>query len=221
MSYGAVIFDLDGTLIDSLADIAAATNRTMVAHGYPTHPIDAYRNFIGDGARNLIKRALPASVRDDEATVSACLETYSREYAAAWNVRTCLYPGISSLLTKLKQMGLKLAVLSNKPDEFTQSCASQFLADWRFDIVMGASPRFPHKPDPASALQIADAFALPPGRIIYVGDMPVDMSTARNAGMYAVGVAWGMRTRGQLIDAGADIVIDRPDELIAIASSSR
>ena len=221
MRYQAIIFDLDGTLIDSLADIAAATNRTMSAHGFPTHPIEAYRNFIGDGVRKLIVRALPEPMRTDEAIVAKCLETYGRDYGSSWNVKTCLYPGMAGALSELSRMGLKLAVLSNKPDEFTQSCAAQFLAQWRFDLVMGASPRFPHKPDPSSALEIARRFELSPAEFLYVGDMPVDMQTARNAGMRAIGVSWGLRSREQLVEAGADRVIDSPGELATIAREER
>lgn len=217
MKYRGIIFDLDGTLIDSLADIAAATNRTLTAHGFPVHPDSAYRQFIGDGVRKLIQRALPDSARTSEAVISACIESYNADYGAHWNVQTALYPGIAEALDQLKALGLKLAVLSNKPDPFTQSCAAEFLKRWQFDVVMGASTRYPHKPDPTAALAIAATLHLKPTEMMYLGDMPVDMQTARNAGMLAIGATWGLRTREELEQAGAQKIVDHPDQLLRIA----
>ena len=218
MPFGGIIFDLDGTLIDSVADIAAATNRTMVKHGFPPHPVADYRRFIGDGVRKLVLRAMPEDQRQNAGIVASCLDCYAADYGQSWNVDTCLYPGIADAIDQLSRMGLQLAVLSNKPDGFTQSCAAHYLRQWRFDTVMGASPRFPHKPDPASALHIAAGWRIPPADCLYVGDMQVDMNTARNAGMYPVGVTWGLRDREELMSAGAATTIDRPDELVKIAA---
>ena len=217
MRYKAIICDLDGTLIDSLDDIASSVNRVLATCAFPSHSALAYRDFIGDGVSQLIRRALPQSTCSDEHLVAQCLSAYAADYRNSWSVATRLYPGIASALDDLSIAGLKLAVLSNKPEEFTQACASLFLADWNFDVVMGASDRFPHKPDPASALQIARLLGFAPSQMLYLGDMPVDMLTARNSGMLAIGAAWGFRTRQQLIDAGADIVIDHPNELADLA----
>lgn len=217
MRYKAIIFDLDGTLIDSLDDIASSVNRVLSACGFPAHAPLAYREFIGEGVGQLIRRALPPSACADELLVARCLQQYAADYRTSWNIATRLYPGIPAALDDLSKAGLKLAILSNKPDEFTQACASLFLADWSFDVVMGASTRFPNKPDPASALEIARLLGLVPSEMLYLGDMPVDMHTARNSGMLAIGAAWGFRTRQQLLDSGANIVIDHPSELAAIA----
>lgn len=216
MKRKGIIFDLDGTLIDSLDDIADACNRTLLAHGFPTHPADAYKHFIGDGLRNLIIRALPEDHRDDQ-TIAACSATYSADYGRHWDIKTHLYPGMADALSALAARGLRLNVLSNKPDEFTQACARRYLAPWSFSVIMGASDRFAHKPDPAAALEIARILKLPTGRILYVGDMPVDMITARNAGFLAIGATWGFRSGPELLAAGAHHVIDHPAALVPLA----
>lgn len=216
MQYRAVLFDLDGTLIDSLADIAHATNRTMQAHGFPPHPVDAYKHMIGDGVRKLILRALPDDRRTDTALVDQCIATYSADYGQHWNIHTCLYPGIAEMLDGLASANLRLTLLSNKPDAFTQLCARHYLAKWHFDIVMGAGAQFPNKPDPAAALDIARRLNLTPQQFLYLGDMPVDMQTATNAGMTPVGATWGFRTAEELKAAGARHIATCPTDLLAL-----
>lgn len=213
--YAAVLFDLDGTLLDTLADLGNAVNRTLEAHGLPTHPLDAYRNFVGDGVYKLIERALPADRRDPQ-TFESCLQTYRKDYARNWNVQTRPYPGIAELLDELIARRIRLAVLSNKPDEFTQVCVRQLLGRWRFDVVLGARDDIPPKPDPASALEIARRLELSPGQFIYLGDSGVDMQTARAAGMTCVGALWGFRTREELQAAGAQKLIRHPLELLEL-----
>jgi phosphoglycolate phosphatase len=212
MQYQAVLFDLDGTLIDSLQDLADATNRTLLAHGFPTHPVDAYRYFVGDGARNLILRALPPEHQRDDALIARCLETYSKDYGSNWNVRTCLYPGIAEMLDGLAARGLTLTLLSNKPDLFTQACARKYLSKWDFRVIMGAKPPFAHKPDPAAALEITRRVGLPADHFLYLGDTATDMQTALNAGMYPLGASWGFRPRQELRDAGARAILEHPTD---------
>ncbi len=216
MQYRAVLFDLDGTLIDSLADIALATNRTMEMHGFPSHPVEAYKHMIGDGVRKLILRALPAVKRGEDALVDRCIAAYAADYGNNWNVQTRLYPGIAEMLDGLGARGVRMSVLSNKPDAFTQVCAQSYLSKWHFDVVMGASTQFPNKPDPSSALDIAMRLGLTAQQILYLGDMPVDMQTASNARMTSVGAAWGFRTAGELRAAGASHVIGHPAELLQL-----
>lgn len=213
MQHAAVIFDLDGTLLDSLEDIAQATNRTLQAHGFPTHAISAYTQFIGDGMTKLILRALPPEHRS-EPTLGRCVEYYRQDYGANWNVHTHLYDGIAALLDGLIQRNMQLAILSNKPDEFVQHCVRQYLASWPFALVMGANADFPHKPDPSAALAIARQLHLSPSQILYLGDMEVDMTTARAAGMTAIGAGWGFRLAQQLLAAGADHVITKPMQML-------
>lgn len=213
MPYQAVLFDLDGTLIDSLDDLAQATNRTLAQHGFPIHPTDAYKLFVGDGVRNLILRALPEAARSDQALVDRCLHTYAADYGTNWNAHTRLYPGIADMLDALVTRGIHLTLLSNKPHVFTQACASEFLAKWHFDIVMGAQASFPHKPDPSAALDIAHRLNIAPASFLYLGDTSTDMQTACNAGMFPVGVTWGFRSREELESSGARRIITHPLEL--------
>ena len=210
--FDAVLFDLDGTLLDTLRDIGEACNRVLTERGYPPHPIEAYRYLVGDGARVLWQRALPEGQRVD-ATIDACLKDYIAEYARGWNVHTQPYEGVGEMLDALVERRLKLAVLSNKPHPFTVQCVDTFLARWQFHAVRGQSDAFPRKPDPASALDVARQLGTTPQRILYVGDTGTDMQTATAAGMFAVGVLWGFRQRGELEANGANRIIAHPREL--------
>lgn len=213
MPYRAVLFDLDGTLLDTLADIANSANRALAAGGMPTHPIDAYRHYVGDGVTNLITRILPPD-RRDPATVARFSAAYRLDYGINWNVITRPYEGVSEMLDAMAGRGLKLAIFSNKPHEFTVNCVGAQLARWRFDVVQGATDNLPRKPDPTGALRIAEQLNTPPAQFLYVGDTGTDMRTANNAGMFAVGVLWGFRDRAELESAGANRVIARPGELL-------
>ena len=212
MPFKAVIFDLDGTLLNTLADIGNSANWALEKRGFPVHPLESYRNFIGDGAGQLIRRVLPAD-NHDETVFQACLADFQQEYGRNWNVQTKPYPGVPEMLDLVVASGLVPAVLSNKPDTFTQKCVSELLSKWRFEAVLGASAAFPRKPDPAGALEIAGRLKVPPGRILYVGDSGVDMRTAVAAGMFAVGVLWGFRGREELRQGGAQAILEHPLEI--------
>ncbi len=214
-TYKGVLFDLDGTLLDTLADIGCAANRVMASHEFPTHPIEGYRLLIGDGAAKLVERALPPEARDPE-TVGRCLEAYRRDYAINWRVNTRPYDGIPELLDAIVARGLRMAVLSNKPDDFTRSCVSGLLGKWPFDVIIGSSDALPNKPHPGGAQQIARRLAVPPEQWIYVGDTAVDMRTAVSAGMFPVGVLWGFRGREELEESGAQALIERPLDLLGL-----
>jgi phosphoglycolate phosphatase len=215
MPFRAIIFDLDGTLLDTLDDIANAANRVLSARGFPTHPTANYRTFIGEGVIRLMLRALPKT-HQDEATVQACVGAYVQEYERTWNALTKPYPGVPELLDALVARGLKLAVLSNKPDRFTQQCVDELLANWAFDVVMGANDQFPRKPDPASAKETARRLGVPPAECLYVGDSGVDMQTARSAHMCAVGALWGFRGQKELRKNGAQFLIKKPSEALEL-----
>jgi phosphoglycolate phosphatase len=212
-SFRAVVFDLDGTLIDTLADIATATNRVLRQHEYPEHPLEAFRMLVGSGVRTLMVRALPESVRQDDELVTDCVAGFHHEYDTCWHDQSQLYDGIAELLDRLTQCRLPLTVLSNKPHAFTVKCAEHFLARWPLALVLGQREGIAHKPDPAGALEIAQHLAVKPQQCLYIGDTSVDMQTATAAGMYALGVAWGFRTREELLRHGADRVINHPREL--------
>ena len=213
MPFRATIFDLDGTLLDTLDDIANAANRVLAARGFPTHPNPNYRAFIGEGVVRLMVRVLPEA-NQDEATVQACVGAYVQEYERSWNAQTRPYAGVPEMLDGLVDRGLKLAVLSNKPDRFTQQCVRELLAKWAFDVVLGASDAFPRKPDPVSAIEIARRLGVPPAECLYVGDSGIDMQTARAAHMYAAGVLWGFRGKEELLKDGAQVLVEKPGEIL-------
>jgi phosphoglycolate phosphatase len=213
IQFRAVVFDLDGTLLDTLDDIANAANRVLAAQGFPTHPNSRYRTFVGDGVVKLISRALPETHRE-EPTVQAGVSAFAQEYERTWKVDTKPYAGVPETLDALVSRGLKLAVLSNKPDHFTQQCVHELLAKWTFDVVFGASDQFPRKPDPASAIEIARRLEAAPAECLYVGDSGVDMQTATAARMYPVGALWGFRDQEELRNGGAQMLIAKPTELL-------
>lgn len=212
----AVIFDLDGTLLDSLADIADAMNRVLAAFGLPEHPRDAYRYFVGEGLATLVARALPPQEREQPVIREQVLAAMRREYGRSWREQTRPYPHIPELLSSLQEQEIELAVLSNKPEEFTRQAVAELLAPHRFAVVRGARPDTPRKPDPAGALALVAQLALPLADLLYVGDSGIDMETAKRAGIFAVGVLWGFRPAGELRAHGADALISHPLELLAL-----
>jgi len=211
----AVLFDLDGTLLDTLRDIADACNSALAQHNFPEHPVSAYRYFVGDGVLVLISRVIPGDHRDP-ATLAAVAATYREQYQRRWNATTRPYPGIPELLDQLTRREIALAVLSNKPDDFTRLCVGEFLSRWTFATVLGASPDYPTKPDPAGALQIARTLDIPAQDFIYLGDTATDMQTAVSAGMLPVGVLWGFRGAEELKTSGARHLIEHPRELLQL-----
>ena len=211
--FEAVIFDLDGTLLDTLEDLAAAANRMLVSNGYPPHPIDAYRHFVGDGAAMLVRRALPPVVRSKEAE-EKCLAAFLDDYRQNWQDRTRPYPGITDMLDELKKRGIRMAVLSNKPHEMTVRCIARYFNSWFFETVLGQRPQVPKKPDPAGALEVARHMNLPTSAFLYIGDTAIDMQTARAASMFPVGVRWGFRSAGELKKSGARMLINHPLEIM-------
>jgi phosphoglycolate phosphatase len=215
MSFPAVLFDLDGTLLDTLADLAAAGNSVLAANGFPEHPLDAYRYFVGRGVMMLLRGALPAEqCRDD--VLARCAVQFREAYARNWNVQTRPYAGVPELLRELVQRRVPMAVLSNKPDYFTKLMIAEYFPTVRFAAVIGERQGVPRKPDPTSALEIAQLFAVPPAQVLYLGDTAVDMQTAHAAGMPPVGVLWGFRPRSELEAHGAQRLIAHPLELLPI-----
>jgi phosphoglycolate phosphatase len=218
MSFHAVIFDLDGTLLDTLEDITNAANRVLDKAGFPTHSLEEYRYLVGQGSEALLEHALPRANRD-KATIKACLDAFLEDYSHNWKVKTRLYDGIPFLLDSLSDRGLKMAILSNKRHEFTRMCATEFLHRWRFEAVLGQREGFPPKPDPAGALQIGKVLEIAPPEILYLGDTSVDMQTALRAGMTPVGALWGFRTLEELLENGAKAVLKEPFELLTLLDS--
>jgi len=195
-----VIFDLDGTLADSLDDIAAAMNRTLAARGFPQHPVSAYRTFVGEGVRKLVERALPPGA---DGLGEPFLTAYQADYAEHLLDATRLFPGIPEVLDALSSVGVPVAVLSNKSDAPTRRLVDALCGRWTFRAVVGERPGVPRKPDPTSSLALADALGAPPEAVAFVGDTGVDMLAARAASMRPVGVLWGFRPE-DVLASGAE-----------------
>jgi phosphoglycolate phosphatase len=211
----AVLLDLDGTLLDTLADLAASMNAALAERGHPPHPVEAYRLFVGDGVEALVARALPEAARDGE-TLAATAAAMRLEYARRWADATRPYDGVPELLDGLAARNLPAAILSNKPDDFTVAMVSRLLGRWRFAVVRGERPGIPRKPDPRAALEIARELGVPPGRFVCLGDSAVDILSASAAGMIPVGALWGFRSEAELRGAGADLLVAHPRELLPI-----
>lgn len=213
MRYKAVLFDLDGTLLDTIEDLSNSMNAVLNKSGFPAHDVEEYKYFIGTGLRNLVRKALPEEKRD-EATIDLCLSAMREEYTKRWAEKTHPYEGIPGLLDELAGRNIKMAILSNKADEFTKLIVKKFLSKWIFEAVYGERPSMPRKPDPSAALEISELLGILPREFLYLGDSGTDMKTANAAGMYAVGALWGFRKEDELIANGAIAVIRKPIELL-------
>ncbi len=215
MNFNGVIFDLDGTLVNSLEDLADSMNTVLRNNHFPEHTTEAYNYFIGSGIRNLVSRTLPEPHKDEQ-TIAKCFAEMVEIYRENCMNKTRPYDGIPALLDELIKYGLKLAVLSNKADELTKRIVPVLLPGREFSAVMGLSNEATKKPNPAGALQISRQMNIAPDKMLYIGDSGVDMQTANNAGMYAAGACWGFRSREELMKNGARILLEHPSDLIRI-----
>ena len=223
MRFKAVIFDLDGTLLDSLEGIADAMNKLLERLGYPLRPLDEYRYFVGEGINLLVGKALPEkwhrkfqTGEDKEAAIDQLVKEYRSIYEQTWRPKSLPHNGIPELLETLAKKHIKMSVLSNKADDFTKRMAAELLPGCHFEAVLGSRPGVPQKPDPFSSLEIARIMDTNPGDVVFMVDSGVDMQTAVNAGMYPVGVLWGFRDAKELLDNGAKSLIKHPLELADI-----
>ena len=214
MNFKGVIFDLDGTLVDSLEDLADSMNTVLLNYGYPIHDLDSYRYFIGNGIRNLVRSALPESDRE-EASIAKCLGLMVKVYNENCTRKTKPYEGIPDLLETLLNRGLKLGVFSNKADAMTKKIVSELFPGY-FCIAIGLTDERFKKPDPSGAIRISEEFGLKPEEIVYIGDTGTDMQTAVNAGMKGAGALWGFRTREELLAGGAGNLLSHPLDLLAL-----
>jgi len=215
MKFKAVLFDLDGTLVDTIEDIGNAMNTVLRGLGLKPHTMAEYQYMVGWGLKDLARKSLPEEKRDDE-TVQKAYEDLTAEYGAHAVEKTRPYDGVTELLTELGKRGMKRAVLSNKADEITQRVVKGVFPTVSFDVVQGALPEIPMKPNPQGALRIARYIAVDPGEVLYVGDSGLDMRTACAASMFPVGVLWGYRTEFELLDGGAKTTIATPMELLEL-----
>ena len=215
MKFKAVIFDLDGTLLDTLQDLGNSMNSVLSNHGFPIHEIDDFRYFVGDGVALLVERSLPVDRKDTE-TLNQCVREFREEYDKSNNRMTKRYDGVAETLNGLSACDIRLAVLSNKPHDSTMRCMAEFFSGWEFDMILGQKDGIPRKPDPAGALRITEFLKLKPEEILYVGDTGVDMSTAVSAGMFPVGALWGFREEKELRASGALALIRKPQEILSL-----
>ncbi len=208
-----LLFDLDGTLVDSLPGITASLNHALAGKGFPTHGGLEVRRFIGNGSWMLAKRAAPRDSPDE--VVAAIEQAFKAHYDLHWQEGTVPFPGVPEVLAELRAKGHPMAVLSNKPHPFTTVIVERLFPGIRFDAVLGQKQGIPHKPDPAGALEIVRIFGLPPEDCVLVGDSTIDLETARNAGIRSVAVSWGYHDRAPLLEAGPGAVVDGIDDLPA------
>ena len=209
----AVIFDLDGTLLDTLDDLADSVNAVLKEGGFPTHGVQAYKGFIGNGAELLIRRSLPQGANDE--TVRCTLQAFQAYYADHCLDKTRPYEGIPQALKALKEAGFALAVLSNKPHPFTCELAERFFPH-TFTAVAGNRAEFPRKPDPNAPCWLAGRLNVLPCECFFVGDSGVDMQTGVRAGMHSCGVTWGFRPEEELVQNGAKTLLHTPTELLSL-----
>lgn len=215
MMLKAVIFDLDGTILNTIDDLADSANRVLAAHGYPLHPTEQYKTFVGNGIPKLIERMLPPDASPEE--FEHTLAEFQRCYDLHKEDKTAPYAGIPEMLAALKAHGLKLCVLSNKQHDLSVKIVTHYFGSDTFDIIQGKADAFPAKPDPTSCNALIARLGIAKSDILYVGDSNVDMQTGANAGLTKCGVSWGFRSVEELTGAGADYIAHIPQDIINIA----
>ncbi len=212
-----VIFDLDGTLIDSLTDLYLTMNRSMEHFGFPPQPDKDYpRRALGEGSREYLKACLPAEKRGDEDLVDRCLDQYRKFYVDNPCENTVPYEGICEVLSFLQEKGISINVLSNKPDVPTKNFVKSRFPDFTFDFVYGDRPGIPRKPDPYVALEIAESLGILPEEVVFVGDSEADARTGQAAGMHVISALWGYRTEEELKTCGATLFAKTPQDVIQL-----
>ena len=214
----AVVFDLDGTLLDTIPDIAAALNRSLAACGLPTHPIERIKTFVGNGIRNAVRRAVPDA--DDTATVERVLAVYLEDYALRCAENTAYFPGVREMLQGLMEKGLPLGILSNKTERDVLTITKSYFPDVPFRCVLGQVDYRAIKPHAAAAEPVLAAIGVPAGEIAYVGDSGSDMTFAIAAGMVPVAAPWGYRSRENLVESGAALVAEDCADLLRILTEN-
>ena len=217
LRHRAVLFDLDGTLLDTIEDLAAAMNAALSACGLPGRPeVAEHKRYVGDGVAKYVERTVPESARGDAELLARVTRRYRAAYADGWKKLTRPYDGIGELLDELARRSVRCAVLSNKPDDTTRLTTEEFLGAGRFDVIRGATDGVPLKPDPAAAIAVAAEMGLEPGQFAYVGDTATDMATAKAAGMFAIGALWGFRGADELRAAGAEALAAAPADVLKL-----
>ena len=215
-----VIFDLDGTILNTIDDLSSAMNQMLTEFGYPARQdLFYHKQSLGFGARSYVKSCMPEEAAADDAKVDACLARYRELYGSHASVLTKPYEGIPEMMEALSRKGIAINVLSNKPDAPTQALVSEWFSQFKPQCVYGERPGLPRKPDPTVPLAIAEGLALAPCEMAFVGDSEVDIKTGIAAGMLPIGVLWGYRTREQLLENGAALLAETPQDLATLLQS--
>lgn len=210
-----VLFDLDGTLANTLCDLADSCNYALEQFGFPTHETEKYKYFVGDGMPKLVERIIPKDKYTDEVH-KECLSVFKKRYREHYLDKTVLYRGIKELISKLKQMGLKVGVISNKAHEMTLELVDKLLGAELFDIVYGKVEGLPAKPDPAVTLKAIEELGCEPSETVFIGDSGMDAKNAVNANCIGIGVLWGFRGKSELEENGARFTVSKPEEILKI-----
>lgn len=214
------IFDLDGTLVNTISDLASSADFAMQSLGLPKHTINEYMNFVGNGTYKLISRSMPLDNQDEELTEQA-YDIFTEHYSNHYCDTSYVYEGITEALQMLKSKKVKLVVYTNKPQKFAEGMISKLFGDELFDAVYGSRPPCPNKPNPFVEEYIIGSLNIKKNRCIHIGDSDVDVITAHNAGIKCIGCTWGFRNREHLEASGADYIIDSPDEIFEIFSEKQ
>lgn len=211
----AVIFDLDGTLLDTIKDIGTSANYVLENYNKTPLSIEEYKQVVGQGAAQLFKDLLPELTSSEQ---KEALSLFEKHYATQFDKNTKIYNNINKMLTFFQVRGIKMAVLSNKPNTFTKKCVLKYLRNWKFDAVYGIRDGIERKPNPEGAIEILKELDVSPSESLFVGDMKIDMMTANSANMTPVGVLWGFRGREELMEYGAKYIVKDPIEIIKLVS---
>lgn len=214
----AAIFDLDGTLLNTLEDVVNACNYALKKCNFKMHSIEEYKVFVGDGRSKLIERIVPDEYKGNDEVKNKVLRLFDEYYSGHMLDMTKPYEGICEMLKSLKEKGVKLAVVSNKPDEFVGGIVKKYFGD-TFEIVHGQRTNYPVKPDPTTVYEVIEYFGIKLNESIYVGDSNVDIYTAKNAKVKSIGVAWGFRGEEELREAGADYIVYDSNEITELILS--
>lgn len=210
----AAVFDLDGTLADTLESIAYSANKAIEAFGFNGFEVERFKKFAGDGADTLLKRCLEAAGDSNLEYFERVQDKYRESFKTGCLHNVKPYDGITELLNELKKRNIKIAVLSNKPHDRAVDVIEDLFGKGFFDIILGHCKERPKKPSPDTALFIAEKFDVSNEECIYIGDTNTDMKTGKNADMITVGVTWGFREKSELVENGADVIVDKPDEIL-------
>lgn len=208
--YKFCVFDMDGTVVNSIVDIAAAMNRSLEKLGYDTYEEDAYYKMVGNGMRVLCERAIPGA---DEKAVDELVAVYNEDYLKNICVKSYIYDGLTELLHTLNDKGVKCAILSNKPHSQALEVAESLFDDRMFAQVLGQKPEIPIKPSPDGLLMMMKEYGFEKDEVAYIGDTNVDITLGKSAGVFTIGVSWGFREVKELTDAGADAIANNAEEL--------